>query len=341
MTTTSSATSKDRLQQAIHLAKSGNPRRAYEMLRALTIAEPKNLKAWVWLSTVAVDLEEQIAALENAQQLAPRAAQIKDRLEALYVKRNERQLDKSARLDELYAEALSYLPDDVESARVTLLHLVDEDETRVEAWYKLAEIMTDAEDRIVALENVLALRPDHKKAAAMLKSLKRLKKDPLSAAKAFEAQGDITRALLNYERAALETKNDKVRKEAQRAVERIKALELAKSSGNMVFPVAAFATNLLVATVVYVVVLLPPAGFNPLAVQPLFWLGLPVVMFGAVLMALAGSAPLNPLWTMMFGPTGLLNSQFKPLFYLIGAVLVVLPIVVALLPLAVWLTLQF
>ena len=64
-------TPADKLEYAIHLAKSGRKLEARDLLRRVVALQPVNQAAWLWLSALATDKSEAETALAQARRINP------------------------------------------------------------------------------------------------------------------------------------------------------------------------------------------------------------------------------------------------------------------------------
>ncbi len=62
------------MHDAIEAVRSGERDRARFLFQAIVRQEPNHFQAWLWLSELAGALEEQTAALEQAEALCPKGA---------------------------------------------------------------------------------------------------------------------------------------------------------------------------------------------------------------------------------------------------------------------------
>lgn len=64
----------DRMEVAVSLARSGESEQAQALFSRIVEDEPVNFKAWLWLSELSNDLEDQTAMLEQALKYVPAGA---------------------------------------------------------------------------------------------------------------------------------------------------------------------------------------------------------------------------------------------------------------------------
>jgi tetratricopeptide (TPR) repeat protein len=79
--------SPQQLHQAIALARAGQRERARDLFLTIVAADERNELAWLWLSGLVDDLEDQIIALENALAINPDNARAQRMLAQLEAKR--------------------------------------------------------------------------------------------------------------------------------------------------------------------------------------------------------------------------------------------------------------
>lgn len=78
------------MQLGIEAARDGNKEEARNLFRLLTIQDPTNAQAWLWLAGVAENREERQAALERVVELDPKNEMALKGLQALGVRPNSR-----------------------------------------------------------------------------------------------------------------------------------------------------------------------------------------------------------------------------------------------------------
>jgi hypothetical protein len=61
----------EQMKLASQLARSGEKERAHYVFTQVVAADPQNVQAWLWLSELASDLEEQVAMLDQAMKYMP------------------------------------------------------------------------------------------------------------------------------------------------------------------------------------------------------------------------------------------------------------------------------
>lgn len=103
------ATGDSPLRDAVTLARQGDSRQAQRLLQKLTLKEPQNVQAWLWLAHVAQTSEQQRAALSQAHLLQPDNVPIHESLQRLFAPQHIQRAARDgvfmgyARADELFA----------------------------------------------------------------------------------------------------------------------------------------------------------------------------------------------------------------------------------------------
>jgi tetratricopeptide (TPR) repeat protein len=143
------------LREGISAAKSGQRDRARELLTHVVEQDEENTLAWLWLSSMVDSLADREVCLENVLALDPDNDAAR---RGLAILRRQR-LDRS--LSEGISAARSGQRD---RARELLTHVVEQDEENVHAWLWLSGVADSLDERVVCLENVLALDPGNEAA---------------------------------------------------------------------------------------------------------------------------------------------------------------------------------
>jgi tetratricopeptide (TPR) repeat protein len=156
--------SKAWLKAGIAAAKAGQRKQANELLRRVVECDEENVSAWLWLSGVAESPGEREACLQNVLELDPHNAAARKGLAQLHKER------VTGLLREGIAAAKAGRR---ERASDLLTQVVVEDERNVKAWLWLSGVVDEEENRVLCLENVLALDPDNEMAIKGLTQLRR------------------------------------------------------------------------------------------------------------------------------------------------------------------------
>ncbi|MBN1878240.1 MAG: tetratricopeptide repeat protein [Anaerolineae bacterium] len=151
------------LHAGIAAVKAGQSEAAREAFIQAIQLNVDDARGWLWLSGVAPTLDERVMCLEKVMALEPENARVRQGLEALY----------SQQVAVRLREGLAAMEQgDRVHAREVLTQVVTRDESHVEAWWALSQIVETTEECEVCLENVLALVPDHAEARSALDELR-------------------------------------------------------------------------------------------------------------------------------------------------------------------------
>lgn len=149
----------DLVHQAIAAAKAGRRREARALLARALQKNPQHVTAWLWMSGVVDSPQEQVECLRRVLAIDPENAVARKGLAAA----------RTQGTQPLLAQGIAAAEDgDAARARDLLTRVVEQDEENVTAWLWLSRVVDTAEDRVICLENVLALDPDNAEAQAGL-----------------------------------------------------------------------------------------------------------------------------------------------------------------------------
>lgn len=186
----------DQLHQGIDAARSGRVKEARQHLEQAVVDNPKDLRAWAWLSEMCEDLESRIDALERALAIQPSNASIQERLDLLTKEKSALQanlqqtvrlLKSGARLD-----ALQIL------SQITLKYPFCE-----RAWFMYSYAEPVIEDQLKAIEKVLAINPGNQRAKKRQDFLKRLAGNPILLGLDYEKRGQLDLAIATYHKVRM------------------------------------------------------------------------------------------------------------------------------------------
>jgi hypothetical protein len=146
--------------------------------------------AWLWLSAVSEDRNEQVICLENVLTINPHNEQARQGLDRLgwtvpppgeppdVTQVAERSSffappePEPPDLDQLFKEAVEAIrAGDKAAGRAKMLKVVQQDEMNEQAWLWLSSVVEKDEERIIALENALTVNPDNDQARRMLERI--------------------------------------------------------------------------------------------------------------------------------------------------------------------------
>jgi hypothetical protein len=177
-------------QQAEAAIRAGDKAGGRARLMEIVRLDEQQERAWLWLSAVTEDRDEQVICLENVLVINPHndlARQGLDRLGWTVPPPGEppditQVAERSSffappepeppALDQLFKEAVEAIrAGDKAAGRAKMLKVVRQDEMNEQAWLWLSSVVETDEERIIALENALTVNPDNDKARWMLERI--------------------------------------------------------------------------------------------------------------------------------------------------------------------------
>ncbi len=327
----------DLFREAVTAVHNGRHREAHELLQELLLGQPRHEMGWWWLSKVSPDVDEQIRALEMVLSLNPGHEEALYRLPEL---RAAHKQQEQTNLAELLEEAVwAYRHGRHHQARQHLLQIVRRQPTHLKAWLGLAQVTQSAAEKIVALETVVTLAPQHEKAATALHKLRLDFNDPLALAQAYEGLNLTTKALTAYQYAAQKAPNATDRHIAAKHARQLQVNQQKIEQEKQQKPAQPLTTTSDNATlirlglgplIVYLLLIFIHGGLNPLRVPWLAYVGIPIVAVGGLMIAGAANTPHHPYWQTLFGLQGIPNRNTAYLLAFIGSLIVLFPILLVL-----------
>jgi tetratricopeptide (TPR) repeat protein len=243
-------------------------------------------------------------------------------------------------------------------AQQLLLQLVEQDPRQEMAWLWLSELVKDPQDKIVALENALALnyRPAVAERLAKLKAQiippppvefdseplfvepepepdvetwryasRKPQEDPLlTQARAYEEAGDLKRAIKAYRKATRKAKTAVDRHRAERLLadtEKRYRLSRIKETSSRTRLIRLSTGPVLV----YGLLLFIHGGFSLLRLNPLLCIGGLPLLLGSLLLVGMTQFPGHSFWQELLGENGLRKRSFRLLLHAVGLLLLILP----------------
>jgi len=288
------------LQQALRAAREKRELTARDLFLDIVEINPRNETAWLWLTGLLDDLDDCIYACEKVLELDPGNTRILPYLSSLREKK-QKQLDEQRRAAERQIEQAMELAK--AHRRQEALHLVRDAVQKIEpgpeAWRLIADLSTDMDERIHALEKLLALTPDDTRRREMVKRLRHIKANPDELAAMYEERGEIDKAIEQYQLILMEPQFKKRRREIDGKIIQLKIRRGEKIV--YVSPGVSIARLAAGPPLVYFFMLLIHAGFDPFtSPDPILWLELPMTLLGGVMIALATVRFHHRLWFRLF-----------------------------------------
>ena len=288
------------LQQALTAAREKRELTARDLFLDVIKINPRNETAWLWLTGLLDDLDDCIYACEMVLDINPGNTRILPYLSTLREKK-QKQLDEQRRAAEKQIEqAMELAKADRREAALSLVRdAVQKIEPGPEAWRLIADLSTDMEEQIHALEKLLALTPNNTRSREMVNRLRHLKENPNELAAIYEEQGELDKAIEQYQRILMHPQFKKQRRQIDRKIIQLKVRRGEKIVH--VSPAASIARLAAGPPLVYFFMLLIHVGIDPFAAPDLvLWMELLVTLFGGFLIAFASVRSHNRLWFMLF-----------------------------------------
>ena len=316
------------LQQALTAAREKRELTARELFLDVVEINPRNETAWLWLTGLLDDLDDCIYACEMVLDINPGNTRILPYLSKLR-ERKQKQLDEQRQAVEKQIErALELAKANRRGAALSLVRdAVQKIEPGPDAWRLIAELSTDMDEQIHALEKLLELTPNDAQFREMLNRLRHLRENPNELAAIYEERGEIDKAIEQYQITLMQPEFKKRWREIDRKIVQLKVRRGEKIVH--VSPAASIARLAVGPPIVYFSMLLIHVGINPFA-NPEFvlWTELLVTLLGGLLIAFASVRSHNRLWFLLFrdvsrGGTPLARASMM----VTGWILVLIPFV--------------
>jgi hypothetical protein len=313
--------------RALQAAREGDRQRACDYLRLFLEANPAHEQAWLWLADLSSDLSEQITALERALELNPQRDLARSRLDKLRAQQQASQENPKASLAQAWLDQAErdYRQGQKDQALENLLRYVEVDDSNPRVWYMLAELVPGLNDRIIALENVLALAPTHSAARTQLDKLRQTAETPLALGILYEEQGELDQAINQYIQASMQANSLADRLEARRRLEYAQLKVLAPDY-KPISPRVTLARLAVGPVLMFAVLLFLHAGMRILPILIPLFLGGVSILLGSGLIAVTSSMPLLSYWYSWWQKQGLRNeASARAALLVIGIMLLLGP----------------
>jgi tetratricopeptide (TPR) repeat protein len=322
------ASSAEILQRAVQEARAGRKAEARDLLLDLVEVDPQNEMAWMWLSGLVDNLEDQIIACENVLTINPANEKVRaylaelQRQQTSYLAKKNRD-DAAALLDQAKAQVERK---DIGTALQLATQAVEKQEDYEEAWLLLGKISPSLDQRIAALKKAYKLNPSNAETISALKQAQRWKANPLEAAAHLEHSGKFQEALELYKELAASAKSSADFDYAYKQITRIEGLQHEKI--RYVAPTSSIARLTFGWPLLYFSLALIQMGLNPLAhPTPAFFscMGLPIVILGSFLLSLSEIPFGHGVWQKLFSEEGGGSPFARALAAVAGWLLVLIP----------------
>ena len=316
---------RDNLQRAIETARAGRELMARELFLDIVEAEPDNELAWLWLVGLLDALDDRIYACKKVLAINPTNTSAQKYLAPLLAEKQ-----KILDAERLYAknqvqQARELFKTNHRNEAISLIRALTQGETvGAEVWRALAELSPLLNEQVLALENLLKLTPGDVHVRQELQHLQYYQQNPLEMATMYEEQGELEKAITQYNRAAL-LPNAKKRWDAiYWKITRLQNLRLEKITH--ISPVVSIARLTFGPPLLYLMLMLVQVGINPFAhPDPLLWLGFIWVLLGGFMIALASVHSPERLEFILSNRVGTRGIPVARSAMTIGWILVLLP----------------
>jgi tetratricopeptide (TPR) repeat protein len=240
------ANNSEPFEQAARLARSGEKDRARFLFMQIVAAEPENFRAWLWLSELTDDLEEQLEMLEEAVKHVPEGADGRKDLQTIInelhgsiplpppatpIQRNDDRTpgeSHSPKINsvEVYqrAERLVLMGKRAEALNL-INELIEVNPTDERTWLMRSELSPHLPEKVDALKKAVAINPENVPASARLDVFRSNLQNPMRAGKYLEDWGELDQALDLYRVIASQAASVNERNEAQHSINRLECCQ--------------------------------------------------------------------------------------------------------------------
>lgn len=289
------------LRQALEAARAGRDWSARDLFQDVVRLDPNSEIAWIWLSELLDPLEDRIVACQRVLSINPKNHQVRAHLKRLLEEQQAARLKKTSELDEKVQQARWLIEDGRrEEALLLVQTILREDDARKDAWHLFADLSVGINDKVRAYTAIVQHDPSDEAARALLKRFQYYQRNPLDLAAFYEEEGEQDKALELYHYLAAHAGNSS---EFDRIYKNITRLQYTQSrnirhvrpSVNILRLSAGF-------PLLYVFEMLIQEGLNPIGhPAPHLWVGLPMMVVGGFLLAVAGVRSRHVIWQRWFG----------------------------------------
>jgi tetratricopeptide (TPR) repeat protein len=293
------------LSQAVQAARSGQRVQARQMLLDIVDQDPYNAQAWVHLSQLVDDEEDQLIAIENALALLPGDEDLLSRREAhLLANPQLRRTGLGSGLDDDLTQVQALSDEKRYLEAIALLRdLVAKYPGSEKAWLDLANLEPGLPERTLAVEKALKLNPNNPETQRLLEQVQKEQKNPLQRGQYLEEQGEFDRAQEVYLHIATHSRLATQRLEARRRMENIQLRQEAHTI-QPVHPNLNLARLAAGPVFLFLMLLFMQSGLNIIHLPFAAFPGTLSVIIGSLLVALTDMVPAHPKWVAWYGQPG-------------------------------------
>jgi tetratricopeptide (TPR) repeat protein len=316
------------IQQAISAMRAGHELTARDIFLEVVEINPQNETAWMWLTGLLDDLEDCIYACQQVLKINPTNVHVSQYLDQLLADRKKQQDAQKLRVEEHVGRARELVKTKKRSEALDLVRsLVQAGEVNADVWRMLADLTPEMEERLSALEKLLALLPGDVNARQEFERLQHFKNNPLDLAAMYEEQGNIEKAIETYGIASLKSTSKSEKNSIYWKTIRLENLRQEKIAH--ISPTISIARLTAGPPLLYFMLLLIHVGFNLIAnSDPLLWFGFFWVLLGGFMVALASVRSHHRLWSLIFKDANSGGTPTARFFMSVaGWILIALPFV--------------
>jgi tetratricopeptide (TPR) repeat protein len=280
----------------------------------------------MWLTGLLDDPEDCIYACEQVLDINPRNAGVNQYLSQLLAEKKKRQDAQALYVEEQVVRARELVKAKKRDEALELVRSLSRaGEVNADGWRLITELSSSMDERLPALEKLVALVPGDVQARRELERLLHFKKNPLDLAAMYEEEGNIEKAIETYGIAALKAKSKNEQINIYWKTVRLENLRQEKIAHFS--PAVSIARLTAGPPLLYFILLIMHLGMNPIANPDLLLsLGFLWVLLGGYMIALAAVRSHSRLWSLIFKDAGSGGSPTARFFMAAaGWTLVILP----------------
>ena len=292
------------LQQAMSAMRAGHELTARDIFLEVVEINPRNETAWMWLTGLLDDLDDCIYACQQVLEINPRNVHVNQYLSQLLVDKKKQQETQRLRVEGHVARAREMVKAKKRSEALGLVRSLAQDgEVNADVWRLLADLTPEMDERMHALEKLLALTAGDAQARQEFERLRHFKNNPLDLAAMYEEQGNIEKAIETYSAAILNTTSKSQWNGIYWKIVRLENLRQEKIAH--ISPTISIARLTAGPPLLYFMLLLLHMGFNLISnPDPLLGIGFFWVLLGGFMIALASVRSHHRLWALLFKEVG-------------------------------------
>lgn len=333
-------------KQGVRVARAGDHEEAKAIFLDVIALDDRHELAWLWLSGLVDEPEDQMVALENALVINPQNGKARQRLEQLQAEYQPaaavaapvggyQPTPEAASMprpvrprpsESMHKAMAAFKAGDYVEARHHAQYVIKFEQPDVNMWLICARTAEQIEDEIDALKQVLKLDPGREKTQIRLEELYTIQDEPFQLAAYCAEKGQLEKARLVLGRVAKQSPSASQRQEAFARLRMLRAGESAHSyqlsSPNVTLFRMLFGP--LLAYILMILVKAPTGG--QLAILMMFGV---LVLLGSGVTILMKDALNHSLVYTLFGKQGLTSEWLRQGLFTAGVFCVVIPFMIA------------